>query len=470
MRGSKPSAESNAHFAQLMKSYGGAQTSLSKPEASQQAPMTDKLAKPSPPPAVARPPEGKTETQRQEQKLAQKKTSQSEDARPRATAVGQAQKGSAAATLKGESEKRQAAPSNISSSTTSPDAVEQAKHLKAKTSDSSEGSEVSDANAAAAIAAAQQASNGASLPDLAGAAAPNSSAGSNLEEQGKADSASRGVSLASQLATAGSANAHEFTNAAKAEQSEAPAYPGATSAIASPGRPSLHAQPNTPSATLQAKQIVAGLSAELTQHNARNFNLEMLSAPGNSANSSGEAQAPKVEGSGFEGLLAAAGVAAPSSAEIKSEVLASREVTLSHPLTEPGFAPEMAARLSVLAADGIQEARLHLNPAEMGPVSVQIIVEGHQAQIAFHAEHEQTRHVLEQSLPDLAAALRDSGLTLSGGGVFQQAEGQNRSSQNETDSKAAPGSDRLGKAQLSAVNESKPMLIRQSQGVVDLYA
>jgi len=90
------------------------------------------------------------------------------------------------------------------------------------------------------------------------------------------------------------------------------------------------------------------------------------------------------------------------------------------PLHSQAFAPELGARVSLLAVDGVQQAELQLNPAGMGPVAVQIVVDGSQAQVSFHAAQAETRQALEQSLPDLAAALQGQGLTLSGGGVFQQ--------------------------------------------------
>lgn len=90
------------------------------------------------------------------------------------------------------------------------------------------------------------------------------------------------------------------------------------------------------------------------------------------------------------------------------------------PLQSPGFAPALGAQLTLLVKEGVTEARLHLNPAEMGPIAVQIQLDGTQAQVEMVAEQAATRQVLEQSMPSLAGALRESGLTLAGGGVFEQ--------------------------------------------------
>jgi flagellar hook-length control protein FliK len=89
------------------------------------------------------------------------------------------------------------------------------------------------------------------------------------------------------------------------------------------------------------------------------------------------------------------------------------------------FAQALGARVAVFARDGIEHARLNLNPAELGPISLQLALDGTQLRVDMAAEAAQTRQVLEQSLPGLASALRDAGLTLSGGGVFQQARDGN---------------------------------------------
>lgn len=100
-------------------------------------------------------------------------------------------------------------------------------------------------------------------------------------------------------------------------------------------------------------------------------------------------------------------------------------VAIATPVTAPDFAQELGLRLSVLAKDGVQTAELHLNPADMGPVSVQIVMDGTQARVDFGADVAATRQAIEAGLPELASALRDAGFTLAGGGVSQHAGGRN---------------------------------------------
>ena len=86
----------------------------------------------------------------------------------------------------------------------------------------------------------------------------------------------------------------------------------------------------------------------------------------------------------------------------------------------PEFATQLGTAVSTFVRQGVQHARLELNPAEMGPLTVQIQLDGDRAQVHMAAEHGQTRQALEQSMPQLAGSLREAGLTLAGGGVFEQ--------------------------------------------------
>ncbi|HEX7440312.1 MAG TPA: flagellar hook-length control protein FliK, partial [Caldimonas sp.] len=93
------------------------------------------------------------------------------------------------------------------------------------------------------------------------------------------------------------------------------------------------------------------------------------------------------------------------------------DIVLATPFGASDFAQALGVQVSMLARDGIQRAELHLNPADMGPVSVQIVVDGTQARVDFGADVAATRQAIEAGLAELAGALRDAGLTLHGGGV-----------------------------------------------------
>ncbi len=154
------------------------------------------------------------------------------------------------------------------------------------------------------------------------------------------------------------------------------------------------------------------------------------------------------------------------------------QATLSARPGSEAFGAQASQQITVFVRDGIHTARLDLNPAEMGPVTVQIQLDGLNAQVHLAAEQGLTRQALEQSMPILASQLRESGLTLTGGGVFEQprqtaqdgAQGQNGN--NPRDS-AQAGNTRPA----AAGDEARPGTpaasgrpLQGTRGMVDLVA
>lgn len=143
------------------------------------------------------------------------------------------------------------------------------------------------------------------------------------------------------------------------------------------------------------------------------------------------------------------------------------ETTLAVALHGPGFAPALGTQIAHFARDGIEHARLQLNPAEMGPIAVQLALEGQQVRVDLVAELAATRQTLEQSLPALAGALRDAGFTLTGGGVFQQA----RDGSGSGDGRNAPATPtRDATAPDTHAAGRGPARTPRTQGLVDLFA
>ena len=165
--------------------------------------------------------------------------------------------------------------------------------------------------------------------------------------------------------------------------------------------------------------------------------------------------------------LPAPATAAGATPEAGAAARPVHESSIATPLHSAGFGPALGAEVSLLVRDGVQEARLALSPAEMGPITVQIQIDGNQAQVNMSAEQAPTRQALEQALPALAAALNDSGLTLSGGGVFEQAQRDNTGAQG---GQPGGGPGRGGEAaEPEPVGAAAPAR-GAPRGVVDLYA
>lgn len=115
-------------------------------------------------------------------------------------------------------------------------------------------------------------------------------------------------------------------------------------------------------------------------------------------------------------------VAATPAVVVGSPVVAPAQAVIQTPVTQPGFSDEVVVALvrqAGQAAQGRQEVTLHLNPVEMGPVSVSIELNGSAARIEFGASEALTRHHLEAALPGLTDALQAEGLSLVHGSVHE---------------------------------------------------
>ena len=182
---------------------------------------------------------------------------------------------------------------------------------------------------------------------------------------------------------------------------------------------------------------------------------------------------------GNAAAAAAAAAAANATATATSPASAQRPAEAQLPAT-PGsaqFGAQLGAQISTFVRDGIEHARLHLNPAEMGPVSVQIQLDGQTALVRFSAENAHTRHALEQALPLLAGSLREAGLTLSGGGVFEQAHHGSGAQSGKDAGNAAGNSDTRsasddaqGSLADDALHTHRSATPARRRGVVDLVA
>lgn len=194
---------------------------------------------------------------------------------------------------------------------------------------------------------------------------------------------------------------------------------------------------------------------------------------GEAALRAAEGLSPAPSASGSAALPVAGGAAAAVSAQPtapagppSAAAPVPADVQLHARPDQPGFHGALGAQLSILARNGVTEARLHLNPAELGPVWVQISVNGQAARIDMAAEHILTRQALEQSMPALASALRDSGLTLTGGGVFEQPNQPGEPGQPGGQHGGRRGSGPGGPAQPEPAALPAP----RARGMVDLYA
>lgn len=144
------------------------------------------------------------------------------------------------------------------------------------------------------------------------------------------------------------------------------------------------------------------------------------------------------------------------------------EARVAAAVDSPAFAPALASQITWLVREGLQQARFSLNPQEMGPLAVTIVLDGTQARVDFSADMAGTRAAIEASLPTLAAALHDNGLTLAGGGVFDR---QSRAGGQADHGHRAPSQNgAAAPAPLPAGEPDAATPLRAARGLVDLVA
>ena len=167
-------------------------------------------------------------------------------------------------------------------------------------------------------------------------------------------------------------------------------------------------------------------------------------------------------------LASGSAPAAPTLAHLAANATpVATDASIPVPLDSPAFAPALGAQISLFARDGVQTARLQLNPAEMGPITVQIALDGNAARVDFQADLASTRDVIEASLPALAGALQEAGMTLAGGGVSQQPSSHQPPPQAERSGAQRRPGDRSAAA--GDASMAAPVATR-SRGLVDLVA
>ncbi|MDZ4299251.1 MAG: flagellar hook-length control protein FliK [Moraxellaceae bacterium] len=80
---------------------------------------------------------------------------------------------------------------------------------------------------------------------------------------------------------------------------------------------------------------------------------------------------------------------------------------------ERAFSEAFGLQLVKLASQGITQATVRINPQELGPIDVRIVMSGqHTAQVDFQARQSQTADLLEAMMPRLVSAMEAQGIRL----------------------------------------------------------
>lgn len=84
----------------------------------------------------------------------------------------------------------------------------------------------------------------------------------------------------------------------------------------------------------------------------------------------------------------------------------------------------LASRIVTMVAEDIQQARIHLDPPELGSLEIKLQIHNQQATVHVQAQHGQVRDVLEAHAQRLRESLAEQGIDLSDFDVSEQSQQQ----------------------------------------------
>ncbi len=156
------------------------------------------------------------------------------------------------------------------------------------------------------------------------------------------------------------------------------------------------------------------------------LNRELLVAAANPVNAlaaalTGKTETTEKDKPSADGWMSALGDLA---AKRGSDAAPVTQPRLSTPVHDARWADALAHRLVLMARDGESTASLRLVPQDLGPLDIQISVRDGEASVHFGAAHQETRAVLEASMPRLRELLSAQGLQLGNASVSHQTPGK----------------------------------------------
>lgn len=134
----------------------------------------------------------------------------------------------------------------------------------------------------------------------------------------------------------------------------------------------------------------------------------------------------------------------------------------------------LSSRVIWMATEGLQQAALKLNPANLGPVEVRLRVQNEQVNVAFIAQNPATRDALEQALPRLRESFVENGLALSSADVSDQASHEAKEDEAQKNNSNNKGSQNADISALSTADNNSDKTVtgveENNEAGVNVYA
>lgn len=168
-----------------------------------------------------------------------------------------------------------------------------------------------------------------------------------------------------------------------------------------------------------------------------------------------------------------AGANAPGAATVPGAAAAgmSPPAALTAPLASAAWPGQLGQQLVMMGQrGGEQRVELHLNPAELGPLTISLKLSEQGAQAQFLSAHAPVRQAVEQAIPQLREALAEQGISLGETSVGEQRH-QGQDERQALAGGPATGGNASGSEELDPnAGAMAASAVPLAEGRVDLYA
>jgi flagellar hook-length control protein FliK len=147
---------------------------------------------------------------------------------------------------------------------------------------------------------------------------------------------------------------------------------------------------------------------------------------------------------------------------------AETQTTIAAPLGSNAWPDEFSQKVTWVSNQQNQVAELHLNPPDLGPMSVVLTVADNQASAVFSSPHSSVREAIENAMPKLRESLAENGIMLGNATVSDQAPRDNGS--NNFTQHRSQTVNRKSEVSINAPAISAPVILRRHNGIVDTFA
>ncbi|MBD3612293.1 MAG: flagellar hook-length control protein FliK [Hydrogenovibrio crunogenus] len=135
----------------------------------------------------------------------------------------------------------------------------------------------------------------------------------------------------------------------------------------------------------------------------------------------------------------------------------------------PQWGHALGHRVTYMANNKIQEAKITLNPEKLGPIQIKLNIDkDQQVHVSMTAQHGTTREAIENAMPRLKEMLEAAGI---GFGSLDVKDEREFSENHDEDHSKQPGAHGTGKAELGNDSQEEQVVVQKSNNnLVDYYA